>query len=335
MSKYSIILPVHNGGHYLKRCIDSILSQTYTDFNCIILENSSTDGTLEWLQSVTDDRIMIISSDKLLTIEENWGRITGVNKNEFITLIGHDDILYPNFLEVMDRLVQLYPEASLYHAHFNFIDANGNIIRPCKPMSPRMNGYEFLKTFLTSSIDSMGTGYIMRSADYDKLQGIPVKYPNLLLADLELWLNLIFKNYEVVAPEKCFAFRIHQSTTGTSEDKKLHKALEVFIDFLYYLEQQDDQAKKIIDEFGAQFLLFFCKGYSNRLLRTPFQKREKLTVRAFIEYTKKLAAKLGIQDKYRPENVSSVKLAAFIDSNTITRKLFLLFKRIYPKPISK
>ena len=335
MAKYSIILPVRNGGHYVKECVDSILSQTYTDFNCIILDNCSTDGTFEWLQSLKDDRIKIIPSDRSLTIEENWGRIKDVNKNEFITLIGHDDILYPDFLEVMDRLVKSHPEASLYHTHFNYIDANGSIIRSCKPMNHCLTGYEFLKAFLTGSIDSMGTGFVMRSTDYDELQGIPVKYPNLLFADFELWLSLTFKSYEVIAPEKCFAFRLHQSTTRTSQDKKLHQALEVFIDFLYSLEQHDAQAKKIIDEFGAQFLLFYCKGFSHRLLRTPLQKREKLTVRDFIEHTKKLAVKLAIQDKYKPEQVLSVKLADLIDSNVVLRKLFLLFKMIYPKPISK
>lgn len=335
MSAYSIILPVHNGGHYLKQCINSILSQTYTDFNCIILENASTDGTLEWLQSIKDDRIIIISSKKLLTIEENWGRILGVKKNKFITLIGHDDILYPDFLYIINRQLISKPGASLYHTHFNYINANGNIIRPCKPMNALITGYEFLQAFLKGSIDSMGTGYVMRSADYDALGGIPLKYPNLLFADFELWLNLAFKDYIAVAPEKCFEFRIHKSTTGAALDKNLHQALHVFIDFLSSLEKHDAHAKKIINENGVEFLLFYCKGFSNRLLRTPFQKREKLTVRDFIEHTKKLAAKLGIQDRYRPEHILSVKLAAFIDSTTLSRKLFLLFKRIYTKPILK
>ena len=335
MAKYSIILPVRNGGHYVKKCVSSILSQTYTDFNCIILDNCSTDGTLEWLRSLKDDRIWIITTKKSLTIEENWGRIKDVNKNELITLIGHDDILYPNFLEVIDRLVKSYPEASLYHTHFNFIDANGSKIRTCRPMKNCISGYEFLEDFLTISIDSMGTGFVMRSKDYDELQGIPLKYPNLLFADFELWLKLTFKSYLIIAPEKCFAFRKHQSITGTSEDKKLHKALEVFINFLYSLEQNDVQIKKIIEQFGVQFLLFYCKGFSHRLLRTSLKKREKLTVQDFVEQTKKLAANLGIQDQYKPEHVLSIKLAKVIDRNAILRSLFLLFKMIYTKPISK
>jgi glycosyltransferase involved in cell wall biosynthesis len=319
----------------VKECVASFLTQTHTDFNCIVLDNCSTDGTLQWLQSLSDSRVKVIPSERPLTIEENWGRIKDVDKNEFITLIGHDDILYPEFLEVMDRLVTSYPEASLYHTHFNYMDENGNTIRPCKPMKQCLTGYEFLNAFLTGSIDSMGTGYVMRSKDYDELHGIPVKYPNLLFADFELWLSLMFKSHAIIAPEKCFAFRLYQGTTSTSQDKKLHQALELFVDYLVAREQDDAQAKSIIDESGAKFLLFCCKGFSNRLLRTPIQKRENLTVRDFIDHTKKLAARLSIEDKYKPEKVPSIRLAAVIDSNPLLRNLFLVFKKLYPKPILK
>ena len=76
--KYSIILPVRNGGEYLKECVNSILSQTYTDFNLLILDNNSTDGTLEWIQSVADKRIVIFTSNESLSIEQNWARIKGI-----------------------------------------------------------------------------------------------------------------------------------------------------------------------------------------------------------------------------------------------------------------
>ena len=333
MAKFSIILPVRNGGNYVKECVASVLSQQFTDFNFIILNNASTDGTLEWLQSINDERIKIIPSTKSLTIEENWGRVKDVEKNEFITLIGHDDILYPDFLTTIDILIKDHPQASLYHTHFNFIDAAGKIIRPSKPMSYRLNGNEFLQAFLTANIDLMGTGYVMRSKDYDALDGIPVKYPNLLFADFELWLNLTLKSYEAIAHKNCFAFRVHKSTTGTSQDKKLHDALGIFVDYLANLEKDDVKAKNSIDEFGSQFLLFYCKGFSHRLLRTPLQKRNNFLVKDFVSYTKQLALKLGIQQQYKPSQQLSIQLALLIDSNLLSRKLFLLFKSIYSKPV--
>src|SRR5436853_2941731 len=99
MPKFSIILPVRNGGEYVKACINSILSQTCQDFNVLVLDNCSTDGTSEWLISLQNEKISIIPADRPLSIEENWARITTIPKNDFITLIGHDDLLYPDFLE--------------------------------------------------------------------------------------------------------------------------------------------------------------------------------------------------------------------------------------------
>ena len=101
MAKYSIILPVRNGGQYVKECVQSILSQTITDFNLHILDNCSTDGTTEWIQSIKDDRIKVFLAERPLSIEENWARIIAIPKNEFITVIGHDDLLDPNYLGVM------------------------------------------------------------------------------------------------------------------------------------------------------------------------------------------------------------------------------------------
>ena len=82
MAKFSIILPVRNGGEYLKDCVRSILSQTCNDFNLLILENGSNDGGPEWVRSLGDPRIKIIAADRPLSIEENWARIRTLEKNE-------------------------------------------------------------------------------------------------------------------------------------------------------------------------------------------------------------------------------------------------------------
>ena len=142
--KFSIILPVKNGGEYVKECVQSILLQTYQEFNLHILENCSTDGTAEWLQTLEDDRVIIIPSERSLSIEENWARILSIQKNEFITIIGHDDLFDKDYLQTIKALIAQYPDASLYQTHFKFIDATGNFIRHCKPMDEKQTGAEFL-----------------------------------------------------------------------------------------------------------------------------------------------------------------------------------------------
>jgi glycosyltransferase involved in cell wall biosynthesis len=330
--KYSIILPVRNGGEYVKECVHSILSQTLQDFNLIVLDNYSTDGTKEWIASLRNEKIKIIPSERSLSIEENWGRIKDIGKNEFITLIGHDDILAPNYLKVIDDVILQYPDASLYQTHFTYIDSRGNVLRECKPMPLTETAPEFLKSCLTNAFDVMGTGFMMRSKDYDALGGMPA-YPNLIFADLELWFRLTRISYKVTAAETCFSFRIHQSTTSTTSDEKLQAAFDQVIIFLETLKKEGGEQAKLINENGITFIHHYCKYLSHRLLRTPQHLRKGVAVAAVIKKWKGYADQLIPGNKYDPMNDPKVRIAKYIDSNIISRKLFLLFKKVYSKPV--
>lgn len=331
--KYSIILPVRNGGAYVKECIASILSQTLPDFQLQVLDNFSTDGTSEWLASIQDPRVTIYPSDKSLTIEQNWGRITTIPKGEFITLIGHDDILDSHYLATMDTLINQHPNATLYQTHFRYIDSTGNTLRLCQPMDERQNAEELLSFFLKRTIDVMGTGFMMRAADYDAIGGIPGHYPNLLYADFELFINLTRKGYKATAVEECFGFRLHQSTTTTSADIRLQKAYWTFMDYLKQLLQEDPSMKRAVDRYALDFMQFNCRSLAHRLLRTPKSKREGLDVANFIAENKRYGNELVPGAHFEPEKEFSVKLARQIDSNPATRALFLAFKKIYSKPV--
>ncbi len=334
MKKYSIVLPVRNGGEYVKECVNSILAQTLNDFNLHVLDNCSTDGTLEWINSLHDDRIIITPSAKSLTIEENWARVLTVPKNEYLTLIGHDDLLAKNYLEVMDELISRHPDASLYQAHFNFIDSKGKIIRKCQPMVEIENAADFLAGLLTNTFDIMGTGFMMRSRDYDAIGGIPA-FPNLLFADFVIFLSLSRINYKAASSENCFSFRLHQSTTAVSSPVKFIKALEQFIYFLKSLKTQDKALNKVIQKDSPAFLLFYCKGLSHRLLRTPLGMRDNLTVKEFIAKCETYAQTLAPGNTFKPLSVFSIWLAKVLDSSFIGRKLFLGFKKLYSRPVLK
>lgn len=332
MNKFSIILPVKNGGGYVKECVNSILSQTYPYFNLIVLDNASTDGTLDWVQAIADDRIIIYTSAESLTIEKNWARITTVPKNEFMTCIGHDDILDPEYLSVMDRLIQQYPDASLYLSHFRYIDPAGNKIRSCLPMAERQLPGEMLVNFLQNTFNVTGTGYIMRSIDYDAVGGIPA-YPSLLFADFELWLNLAKMAYLAVAPQETFAFRIHQSTTTSSADNIMLLAFEKYVSYLEVLRSSDPKLAIIIEENADKLLHFYCRGLTSRLLRTPLSARKGMTVNYIIDKFAQYGGRLAPAKQYDPLDNKTVRMARLIDSNMLTRQLFLLFKKIYSKPL--
>lgn len=332
---FSVVLPVRNGGEYVKECVNSILAQTYSNFNLIVLDNCSTDGTREWIEELNNAKIIIYPSEISLSIEQNWARVVALPKNEFITLIGHDDLLFPSYLQTMNDLINEYPDASLYQSHFNFIDSKGDLIRQCKQMPNYIDANKFIEMFLTIRMDSMGTGYLMRSRDYDKIGGIPTHYPQLLFADFELWLNLTDLNYQAISPLHCFAFRLHQSTTTTTGNTKFLIAFETFIGYLK-LKLNDSRLKLVVEQNILNYIQFYCQGLTHRLIKTPGNKREKGERVKDVLYRCKVCANLLIpNNSFDPAKKWTVKIALLIDNNFLFKRIFLLFKNIYKKPVLK
>ncbi len=326
MADYSIILPVLNGGKYVKECINSILSQTIHGFNLIVLDSGSTDGTTEWIQSLNNSKISFYTSSKELSIEDNWNRIKQIPRNEFMTIIGHDDLLFPNYLEEMDKLIKQNPDASLYQAHFRFINQNGDLIQKCKPMKPIQYADEFLLRQITEEFDSMGTGYMMRSRDFDAVGGMPNQYQKLIFADYELWIRLILIKYKATTPVECFSYRIHSSTSALTNGEEYQQAFFSYLEFLCSLKLTHPKIETVIKNKGKDFLLNFCQSLSHRLLKTPSVLR-KTSVMEYIKKCNSYAEVLIPNQSFYPLLKPKI-LAAFLLDNKWGLKIFRIYKLI-------
>jgi hypothetical protein len=292
-----------------------------------VLDNCSNDGTLEWLQSLKDNRIVIHQSEKPLSIEENWARIKLTPKNEFITLIGHDDILNKDYLEVMNNLIQNNPFASLYQTHFEYIDENGKVLRNCKPMDEKQFAQDFLTSFIKQTIDSTGTGYMMRSRDYDKLGGIDPSFKKLIFADYALWIDLSLISYKVTSPEVAFKYRIHNSISKTTGGQEYQEAFVRFLDFIILRSQNNAPIKKVIENYGKEMLIYYCESLSHRILKTLRTQRQ-IIVKEFIEKCKFYAAILIPGQNFEPEKKFRIYIAKILDNSTAGRNLFRIIKKI-------
>jgi glycosyltransferase involved in cell wall biosynthesis len=109
----SIVTPVYNGGKYLEECIRSVLSQTYRNWEYIILNNCSTDNTLEIAEkySAMDKRIRIHNTDTLLPIMKNWNlALSKISpKSRYCKVVHADDLLFSQCLEKMVSLAESHP----------------------------------------------------------------------------------------------------------------------------------------------------------------------------------------------------------------------------------
>jgi glycosyltransferase involved in cell wall biosynthesis len=327
MAKYSVILPVRNGGTYVQECIQSILHQTLPDFNLLVLDNCSSDGTLEYVRSLHDEKIEIYPAENPLSIEENWGRIKSIKKNKFMTLIGHDDILHTDYLMEIDSLITKHPDASLYHTHFKYIDGNGNFVRSCLPMCEMQRANEFIGCQMNRTIDSTGTGYVMRSDDFDLLGGMPTHYPNLIFSDYELWVKLMLRGYKATSFEESFSYRLHQSVSKTTNGMMYQQAFGFYMEFLQRMMKDNILIKEAVSRYGREMLLYFCKSLSHRLLKTPSAQRT-LRVGDFIKKCEAYAKEMIPGQEFNPMDKFQIRIAKQLDSSFLGRGLFNLYKRL-------
>jgi glycosyltransferase involved in cell wall biosynthesis len=325
--KYSIILPVRNGGEYVKELINSLLAQTLKDFNVIVLDNCSTDGTVQWLESLNDKRIVIHASASSLTIEGNWARVKDVPKNEFMTMIGHDDILFPGYLEAMDGLITKHPQATLYQTHYRYIDKDGAFIRNCLPMDEIQQAHEFLACQMCRTIDSTGTGYIMRSADYDRLGGIPVDYPNLILADYALWISLMLEGYKATTSKECFGYRVHDSVSRITNGMLYQQAFGKYVQFIKLQMANNESIREATHRYGKELLMYYCESLTHRLLKTPLADRS-LKVADYIRLCESYAEDLIPGQSFKPMEKFRIRIASQLDQSAIGRNLFNVVRKI-------
>ena len=100
----SVCLPTYNGAEYVEEALRSILDQTYQDFELLIVDDGSTDNTLEIVQSFSDPRIQLHRNPERLGIPGNWNRCLSLARGEYVCVFHQDDVMQPENLE---RKVQL------------------------------------------------------------------------------------------------------------------------------------------------------------------------------------------------------------------------------------
>lgn len=129
--RFSITIPAYKA-KYLRECIESILSQTYSDFELIIVNDASPENLTSIIETFNDSRIKYFINTKncgAVNVVDNWNKCLAYAKGDYIICMGDDDKLLPTCLEEYDKLINKFPDLGVYHAWTQIIDENSNIVR--------------------------------------------------------------------------------------------------------------------------------------------------------------------------------------------------------------
>ncbi|KZL50434.1 glycosyl transferase [Nodularia spumigena CENA596] len=129
--KVSIGLPVYNGEKFIKSALDSLLSQTFEDFELIISDNASTDNTEEICRgyAAQDKRIRYYRNDTNFGCSRNFNRVFELSVGEYFKWAAYDDLHAPDFIMKCVAVLDNNPTVVLCHSHVSFIDENGDFLQ--------------------------------------------------------------------------------------------------------------------------------------------------------------------------------------------------------------
>jgi len=241
MSKFSIIIPLYNKAHYVRKTLDSIVSQTFTDWECIIVDDGSTDNSAaiceEFIHSFIHSSVHPIRLVKQTNSGVAAARNNGVaaSKGEYLCFLDADDWWEPMFLEEMDRLIKEYPDAGLYANNYVYY----------KPGKTRValnlnRGYmDYPDAYLHSEmmpVTSITT--CMPRKVFDEMGGFPVGIK--LGEDFLLWARTAIK-YPVVFCEKPLAYYNNDVPANMRATRNLHKPE---YNMLFNLQPIEEELKK-------------------------------------------------------------------------------------------
>ncbi|MCC5613066.1 glycosyltransferase [Nostoc sp. CHAB 5834] len=117
---FSVIIPVYNKAGYIKKCIDSVIDQTFSEFELIIIDDGSTDDSLAIIRQFSDPRIKYkVQKNAGVSATRNNG--VKIAKYDNVAFLDADDWWHPDFLEEADKLVRAYPAADLYGTNYYYV----------------------------------------------------------------------------------------------------------------------------------------------------------------------------------------------------------------------
>ena len=251
MSIISVLIPVYNSRKTIRETIDSVLGQTFPEFELLLMDDGSTDDSAEIIQSYTDSRIRYIPCSHHFVETLNRGIDTAQGK--YIALLDHDDLMLPHRLKVQYEFMEEHPDviacggymhafgmySYLMKESLDYADIATDAIYRCPMLNP--------------------TGFIWRSV----LQSHNLRYSDgySFSADFKLWTDLIQVGKVVNIPEVLTLYRTYPEQTS-----------------LKYLSESQEGANKIRIEMIEYFLTLVKKEseYYSLLMDTFIPALDKL-----------------------------------------------------------
>ena len=213
LPKVTVFIPAYNREKYIGDAIESVLSQTYTDFEILLIDDGSTDRTVEIMRSYTDPRLRIIRNQKNLGIPKTRNKGLENARGQYIAMLDSDDRAYPIRLEKQVAFLDRNPDFAQVGSWCRMMDEQGRPLKKTKrqPILPDDIDVQLLFRCSLSNRSIMGRTELLREFGYRN------DFPRCQDYDLHVKLA---KKYKLGNLPECLVYgRIHpEQITGQTFD---------------------------------------------------------------------------------------------------------------------
>lgn len=223
MPRISVIIPSYNHEKYVAEAIQSILDQTFQDFEIVITDDGSTDATVEKIKEFKDKRI------KLFCFEKNRGGAVAANNcignstGEFIAVLSSDDVFFPEKLEKQVEFLDKNPSIGAVFTNLIPIDGKGKEIKDPRVFDRKYferanrSRYDWLRFFFDGENALAHPSVLIRRECYEKVGYYNERYAQV--PDWDLWIRLCM-NYNIhILPQCLLKLRVFRNKANVSANR--------------------------------------------------------------------------------------------------------------------
>lgn len=210
MPLISVIIPAYNNEKTIRETIESVLNQTFSDFELIIINDGATDSTLEIVSSIQDPRIKVFSYPNAgVSVSRNRGFQLASGK--FISFLDADDLWTPNKLELQLEALQSNPEAAVAYSWLDRIDESGQFLTKGNYRNFTGNVYEHLveQNFLETASNPLICAEALKAVGDFNSELTPAE-------DWDMFLRLAEHYHFVVVPRPQILYRVSANAQSTN-----------------------------------------------------------------------------------------------------------------------
>lgn len=221
----SILMPVYKTAPYLREAMDSMLSQTFTDFELIVLDDCSPDNAEEILDSYTDPRIVRYKGKKNAGLSNVLNVGIGMARGKYIARMDSDDLSMPERLQIQVDYLEAHPDIDLVSVGMQLFGAKDEVwLREQDP--------EKVKIIALFHSPILHASSMWRRDSFEK-HGLRFRQEMVPAEDYDLWTRALVKGLRLVnLRQVLYKYRIHPEQATTQTDKTTSKSRMVQQNYL-------------------------------------------------------------------------------------------------------